>query len=437
MPLRLRQEVQALPRPPRQSLTRLFAAHGFALFLIAGAIAPAAADTAATRLADATCHALRDRVAAVPGDGPLFLRSYDAASGSGAGTEPALGGAFTYDNALAAIALTACGEVPAARRIADALWQAAGSDRSYVAGRLRNAYRPGAVDATPVPPMGWWNAAEGRWDEDPYQVGSATGNLAWAALALLTVGEATRDPRYAAGAATIARWVVAHAEDGKPPAGFTGGLYGYDDAPQRLTWKSTEHNTDLAAMFAWLARLQPNAGWDAQAATAQRFVAAEWNAAEDRFLVGTLPDGMTPNLKNSGIDSELWPLLLAKTEPAWQAGLRHVEQHYAVGAGFDFNDDRDGIWSEGTAQAALVYRALGMEAKSDRCLAWLGGEISRGGLIWATDRPRITTGLALSPQSTKDDFYYYRLPHLGATAWAALAATGWNPFTGAPVKTKP
>jgi hypothetical protein len=42
----------------------------------------------------------------------------------------------------------------------------------------------------------------------------------------------------------------------------------------------------------------------------------------------------------------------------------------------------------------------------------------------------LTTGLALSPASKIDDFYYYRLPHLGATAWAALAATGWNPFTG-------
>jgi hypothetical protein len=36
----------------------------------------------------------------------------------------------------------------------------------------------------------------------------------------------------------------------------------------------------------------------------------------------------------------------------------------------------------------------------------------------------------LSPISTTDDFYYYRQPHLGATAWAALAATAWNPFTG-------
>jgi hypothetical protein len=416
-------------------VTRRLAAHGLFLCLIGWATS-AAADSPATKLAAATCGALRDRVQAVTGAEPVFLRSYDAESGSGAGTEPALNGAFTYDNALAAIALRACGDIANARRIADGLWMAAGSDRSNVPGRLRNAYRPGPVAATPVAPMGWWDAAQGRWDEDPYQVGSATGNLAWAALALMTLGEATDDPRYAAGAATIGRWIVENAADDKKPAGFTGGLYGYDDQAQPLTWKSTEHNTDLAAMFDWLARLQPDAGWQEQADKARGFVAAQWSAKERHFLVGTLPDGTTPNAKNSGIDSELWPLLLEKAPSEWRAGLAHVERHYAVGEGFDFNDDRDGVWSEGTAQAALVYRALGEGGKADRHLSWLAGEISPAGLLWATDKPRITTGLALSPQSTRDDFYYYRLPHLGATAWAALAATGWNPFTGRRVGAK-
>ena len=393
----------------------------------------AAADGAASRLATAACAALRGRVGEVTEAEPVFLRSYDAATGSGAGDESALNAAFTYDNALAAIALRACGDVPAARRIADALWLAAGSDRSNVPGRLRNAYRPGAVSATPVPPMGWWNATEGHWSEDPYEVGSATGNLAWAGLALLTLGDATGDPRYAAGAATIGHWISAQAIDDRKPAGFTGGLYGYDDKPERLTWKSTEHNIDLAAMFDWLARLQPEAGWQEKAAQARNFVAAQWEAREHRFVVGTLPDGATPNRSNSGLDAQLWPQLLKDALPEWRRAVMQVEKDYAVGSGFDFNDDRDGVWTEGTAQAALVYRALGAEAKAERCLAWLSGEISPGGYLWATDRPRITTGLALSPQSTTDDFFYYRLPHLGATAWAALAATGWNPFTGAAV----
>jgi hypothetical protein len=50
------------------------------------------------------------------------------------------------------------------------------------------------------------------------------------------------------------------------------------------------------------------------------------------------------------------------------------------------------------------------------------------GLLYASPQARIHTGLALSPSSTTDDFYYFHLPHLGATAWAVLAATGTNPF---------
>jgi hypothetical protein len=281
--------------------------------------------------------------------------------------------------------------------------------------------------------MGWWSDTERRWDEDPYQVGTATGNAAWAALALLTIFDATKDARFREGAVALADWIQHDTADAQAPAGFNGGLYGYDDAPQRLTWKSTEHNTDAVALFDWLARLQPKAGWQGPAGIARAFVAAQREAEDGRFLVGTLPDGHTSNRRNTGLDAELWPLLLEDAPPEWRASIGFVERAHAVRGGFDFNDDRDGVWWEGTAQAALVYRALGRAADADRLLSALSHRFSPGGLIWATDAPRITTGLALSPTSTRDDFYYYRLPHLGATAWAALAALGWNPFTGRPV----
>jgi hypothetical protein len=403
------------------------------LLCLLAALAPCAAKAdPAADVATRACSALSARVAGESGDGPVFLRSYDAGSGEGPNPEPALNAAFTYDNALAAIALRACGDLGGAKRIGVALLLAAEADRSGEAGRLRNAYRPGPVQETPVPPMGWWSAAEKRWDEDPYQVGSATGNLAWGALALLTLAEATRDPRYTEGAARVALAAAAYV-DSREPAGFDGGLYGYDDAPERLTWKSTEHNVDLAAVFDWLHRLQPDQAWVSNAERARSFVHALWDPKAGRFYVGTLPDGVSINRKNSGLDAELWPLLLDKAPKEWRASLDYIEKHHAVRPGFDFNDDRDGVWWEGTAQAALVYRAVGDGAKADRLLKALNRRFSPGGLLWATDAARITTGLALSPRSTFDDFYYFRLPHLGATAWAALAARGWNPFTGAPV----
>lgn len=364
------------------------------------------------------CAALVARVDAVPGIGPLFLRSFDDA-----GSEPALAGAaFTYDNALAIHALLACGKPSQARRIGEALLSAATTDRAGAAGRLRNAYRAGAQGGPPQP-NGWWDAKAGMWAEDATQVGTATGNVAWAGLALLALGEATHDPRFAKGADILARWVVAHTKDGRGPGGFSGGIHGDGPGTQVLGWKATEHNVDLVAFFTW-------AGKPAEAATAESFVTWAWQGAEGHFLTGTLPDGVTPNRASSGLDAQLWPQLLPTPRPEWRKALDYAERAHGVAGGFDFNDDRDGIWWEGTAQAALAYRAAGRKDKSEPLLAALAGQFSPGGLVWAASVPRLTTGLALGPDSTEADFVYWRRPHLGATAWAVLAATGWNPFTG-------
>ena len=400
----------------------------FSVCLQAGSVA-AAENSPAQQVAARACGSLLARVDAMPGTGPAFLQSYDPSTDAGA--PPKLAGAYTYDNALAVIALVACGHRDAALRIADALLAASEGDRSGAVGRIRNAYRPGPIAEMPVPPMGWWSDVESRWVEDPYQVGSASGNVAWAALALLTVAGDAPDDRYRAAAARLARWVASTMLDPHRPAGFIGGLYGYDEAAERLTWKSTEHNTDLAALFDWLSRLEPDKGWQADAQTARGFVAAQWDRASGHFWVGTTPDGVTPNRLNAGLDAQLWPLLLSGAPEAWSASIRYVEQHHRVSGGFDFNDDRDGIWWEGTAQAALAYRALGRMQEAERLLSEIDGQFSPSGFIWASSRLRLTTGLGLSPASVIDDFYYYRLPHLGATAWAALAAVGWNPFTAA------
>lgn len=373
------------------------------------------------------CAAMSARVDAIPGDGPVFLRSYDGKSGQGPAEEPALNGAFTYDNALAAIALVACGKAAPARRIGEALLAAASEDRAGPRGRLRNAYRPGAQTEHPIPPMGWWSEARKEWLEDPYQVGSATGNVAWAGLALVTLAEATQDERYRAGARKLADWIVATTRDDKGDGGFTGGIFADGALAQPLTWKSTEHAVDLAALFARLGQSEPQR-------RARVFLDAMWRTGNGHFPTGAGTDGVTVNRATSGLDAQLWPLLLPDAPKTWRAALIYAERAHGVANGFDFNNDRDGLWLEGTAQAALVYRALGRRADADRLLSEIAKHISPGGYVWATREAKLTTGLAIGPDSITDDFLYYRLPHLGATAWAALAATGWNPFTGKQVK---
>ena len=76
---------------------------------------------------------------------------------------------------------------------------------------------------------GWWDETQKIWAEDPAQDGTSTGNVAWAALALLTLHEATRQPSYLVAAERLIDWVIANVNSGR---GFRGGFHGYD--PQQV-----------------------------------------------------------------------------------------------------------------------------------------------------------------------------------------------------------
>jgi hypothetical protein len=383
----------------------------------------AAPHTIAQKVSSQACTTIKKRVNTVPGTAPVLLRSYDPAEGAAEIDMPALRtAAFTYDNALAVIALLGCGHRVEALRVGAALEQAALQDT-----RLRNTYRAGAV-VDKVLPNGWWDAQQNRWAEDAYQLGTATGNVAWTSLALLALHEATGEARWRDAAVKLAAWVVANTRDAGDKGGFSGGVDGFDAAPVKLGWKSSEHAIDLVAVFGWLADAKAAGDWREQAAHARRFLDSQWDAASGHFLIGTLPDGRTPNRVTSALDVQWWSQLLPGAPDDWRRAMRYAERVHAVGAGFDFNDDRDGEWLEGTAQAALAYRVAGETEAAQRCLTEIATQFSAGGYVFATREAKITTGLAIGPASTSADAYYYRRPHLGATAWAALAAQTRNPF---------
>jgi hypothetical protein len=374
-----------------------------------------AADGEGAALKASACAAIARDVDAAAKSGPVFVASYPTAD------VPALQGtAFVYDNALAVIALIACGDTGRAARVGAALRIAAGHDRFWHDGRIRNAYRTGPVSADVAPALpGWWDTAAARWDEDPYQVGTATGNVAWAALALIALDRARPDPADRAAASGLMRWVARTTAVAMPVAGYAGGFYGEEPHPQRLAWESTEHNVDVAAAFGLLGDAAP--GFGADAARARGFVVAMWNK-DGRFWLGTDAEGTAINRHGAAIDAELWPLIGISDPPAaWQAVRAGVRAHLRIDGGYGFHDHPDGIWTEGTAQAALVLHEPGV-------FAVLKAAEAPDGLLYASPQARIHTGLALSPSSTTDDFYYFHLPHLGATAWAVLAATGTNPF---------
>ncbi|MGF6345980.1 hypothetical protein [Variovorax sp. W2I14] len=411
--------------------------------LVGAAAAAPAPGATQQALARDSCEGLRRAVAHDQGSaasGPLFLASYRLANAPGEPPfEPALAdAAFTYDNALAGIALLACGEGAAARRIGDAVVQAVAHDQTMPDGRVRNAYRAGPVTEEKPALPGRWDAGRKQWIADAYQVSTATGNVAWAALLLLNLHSAEPTPAYLATARRLLGWTeqntrARNAPNG--PDGYNGGRHGWDNAQRAQTWKSTEHNLDIAMAAAWAARAvradgQPDAAEQRQARTALDFVRRMWNPSEQRFHIGTKEDGATVSTEGSGLDAQLWPVLAApEGSCAWVRSLDWVEKHHRSGAGYGFSREPDGIWTEGSAQAAATLVAR-KGAAPEALWQLLASQRAGNGLYYATPSARISTGLAIGPDSTGADFFYYRWPHLGATAWIALAATGFNPFTG-------
>jgi hypothetical protein len=380
---------------------------------------------------DTFCSGLKKAVTVqINGAAATFIRSYEPGAEETSLPLGLASTAFVYDNALAVIALVACGDIPAAKPIGEALSRAVRKDRSFDDGRIRNAYRAGAVGEGPPNLPGWWDAQAKLWAEDPAQDGTSTGNVAWGALALLTLHQATQDSRYLADAKRLVDWIIASTSNGNE--GFFGGFHGYDPQQARLTWMSTEHNVDIYAAGQWLFRLTGEPRYAAAAAQARRFVASAFQ--QNHFLLGTKPDGSPADGAMLALDVQLWPWMAIPDAPAWRTALEFAESNLAVDGGFDFNGDRDGLWVEGTAQAALAYRISGDRGASDRLLSGLKADRTASGLLNATRRGKVSTGLSIDPTGTVPDFFYFCRPHLGATAWAALADMRWNPFTGGKVQ---
>jgi len=402
--------------------------------LLAGA-APALADDAAA-VGEAACRNLAAKVDAAPfGHGGVFLRSFEPLDVPNRFDHVHANTAFVYDNALAAIALVACGEAGRARLIGDALVHVAANDRHFDDGRLRNAYAAGRVGIGEARLPGWWEEAEGRWLEDGFHAGSGTGNIAWAALALVTLAEqgGPGAEGYLAAAVRLAAWTLGR-QDARGPGGFTGGTQGHEPKPDVIGWKATEHNLDLYALYDRLHRRTGEARWQAAAAEARRFVDAMWQDGSRGFVTGTTDDGATLNTTLRPLDAQIWPLMAVPGQAARRDAVTAlIDREFRVeerdDVGYDFNADRDGIWLEGTAQVATLLRLMGRDDRAAPLLRTLAADPAPGGGFYATTAPQLTTGLD-DPLRPAERLRYYRRPHIAVSAWAALAAKRFNPFTG-------
>jgi hypothetical protein len=336
--------------------------------------------------------------------------------------------AFTYDNAVAAIAFIASGDQQRAKQIIDALIYAQNHDRFYQDGRIRNSYRGGKLVAPDgrVQLPGWYNTKENRWVEDEFQVSTHTGNVAWAMLALLAYYETYGGEPYLAAAERMGEWIEQNCRDSRGAGGYLGGFSGWEPNAKLLQYKATEHNLDLYAAFQRLYLITHKSAWQERALSAKKFVVSMWDDRDGKFWTGTKLDGVTVNQETIPLDVQAWAPLALNEEgkPYWRA-LNYAQKQLRVGEGFDFNQDRDRIWYEGTAQMAVAYHYTGQLEQSQALLSTLLAAQDSSGGIPAVNRDGLTTGFTLP---TGEPWFYFNRLHVGATAWMVLAEKGVNPF---------
>lgn len=336
-------------------------------------------------------------------------------------------------------------DIRRARLIGDALVYAQSHDPSED-GRLRNAYScgdirrvgAGASDGTPRMP-GRWDDSLDIWAIDASHFGSDTGNLAWAAIGLLNLWESTggqADSHYLDAAEKLCKWIYknTYSIDG----GYTGGVKyvpasdgqnqpGY----QRLTYKSTEHNEDVFVCMYRLGEARRDSKWFERANHARRFV-ERMILPDGRLAAGTTEDGDSINMENKPLDVAPWAVLALRDAKRYARPMTWATRHcWLKNKGYDFNEDRDGVWYEGMGMMALAHRVLGQHHRADECLYLLrrDGRV-KSGAIRAASRDGLTTGF----RRKTGDWLYYDRTHCGAaTMWYLAAELNWSMYWNKPV----
>jgi len=400
-----------------------------------------------------------------PDSGPITLaQSYTDQAGL-------FSTAFTYDNAITILAYLADRSAASRTRaikLGDALLYAQAHDPTYTDGRLRQAYNVGPYtfyDGS-LQPYGFVKA-DGTANVGTQFgfVGTAVGDMAWAAIALAALARRTKGRRFLDGAVRIGEWIETNARSDQPLGGYK---FGVDGANAKLPFSSTEHNIDLVGLFGQLGRLTGKRIWRGRREHAAAFIAKMWEPTAGFFYTGT-NDGVTINKSPIPEDTQTWSYLALESRRYsrsldWEAtNLRVLDnaarrnstvplgQSYegitfssasllanedAPIAEFQPKPDRNGVWFEGTAHLALALRERG--GRGDEKLA--------GRLIASTERAQDLLGIgqtigakalperagvvsASSPLDTGFGFGYYPYRHTGATAWYLLAARRANPLS--------
>jgi hypothetical protein len=202
-----------------------------------------------------------------------------------------------------------------------------------------------------------------------------------------------------------------------------------------VAWASAEHNLDLVAAFSRLAEVTGDSQWLGEAEHARLFLESMWDNSIGCYRAGTIdPSTRNEEAGKLPVDVQSWSVLAVPSVPSLHPGvLSCVETHHVTTdqgwTGVDFNDDKDGVWFEGSAQLAVAYEQVVQRASAQTLRLMLAQAqttppFGDGFGIVAASRQGLTTGF---------DFSYFRRRHIGATAWNVFAQLAFNPFYAIPV----
>lgn len=290
--------------------------------------------------------------------------------------------AYTYDNALAAMAFVSGGDFHAAGQILDA-YLAIG-----VAPEGGFLHRYNSVSGAPAAGI------------------SGVGHNAYLLQAMNLYYRRTNDPKFNALAVRIADYLLTFQD-------VDGGLFGRPD----VGWKSTENNLGAYSALHNLGVVQASAFYADRAGLIRNFLITEcWDGT--RFYTGENDPSIVTDTQALG------GMILGATYSNgayWVESKTLNSQRYEGRkrvTGFDLNTDKDTVWTEGTLQQALAYYVAGDLSKWDFYKAESEKLFQSSGAFWQASN-RGTTGFGEN---------FERWQAVAPTAWYIIVSSGDNPF---------
>ena len=299
-----------------------------------------------------------------------YLRSRVAPSGLvDSYAEDGVDYSYTYDNALAALAFVSAGDDASARRILD------------------------AFNSMPAEPEGGYlhrYHAQTRLPEGILYAGPNTYLLQAMNLYFLQTG----DDRYNALAQRLGNYLLT-LQDGD------GGLFGNS----AVTWKSAENNLGALSALHNLGKVQNIPLYVERAAMIRNFLVTEcWDGV--RFLQGENDPTIVTDTQALGAivlgfgytNGAFWVEKKTRTTRVY-SGRKKV-------TGFDFDTDRDMVWTEGTLQESLAFLVAGDLSRSNSYKTESEKLRQSSGGFWQVSNPGTAGGEILQK-------------------WQAVAPTAW------------